>query len=334
VTQRELAARLGLSYATVSRAFNDDPRVTGPTRRRILREAERLGFRGNTLARALRLGRTFAIGVIYPNTSDSYWSTVLTGMEQRAREDGFHVIICHRQASLPSTEEIRFLLERRVDALVVQPYNQDEDSRFLAEVAAGPTPLIILDNRLPGVRSHFVGTDSRTGGRLACEYLLGLGHRRIAYAAGPAGNHAAAGRLQGYHDALAACPDHPEPCVVPAGWDRSDGEAAGDSVLALGTPPTAVMAVNDRCALGIWLSLRRAGLRIPQDISLVGHSGDPLGEYLETPLTTVRQPAAELGRRAVEIALAAIETAGLPLHAEEIPEELVIRDSCAPPRAR
>ncbi|MCC2669278.1 MAG: LacI family transcriptional regulator, partial [Armatimonadetes bacterium] len=115
LTQRELAAHLGLSYATVSRVFNGDLRVKEPTRHRVMQEAERLGFRGHALARALRMKKSFALGMVGTNTLHSYWAEVMSALERRARESGYHVIICHRHREEGSAEQVRFLLDRQVD---------------------------------------------------------------------------------------------------------------------------------------------------------------------------------------------------------------------------
>src|SRR5688500_7030275 len=131
LTQRELAAHLGLSYATVSRVFNGDVRVTEPTRIRVLQEAQRLGFRGHSLARALRMKKTFAIGMVGTNSPHTYWSDVLAALETRARELGYHVIICHRQRDAGSASVIRFLLDREVDALIVAPHATAEEPATL-----------------------------------------------------------------------------------------------------------------------------------------------------------------------------------------------------------
>jgi LacI family transcriptional regulator len=332
LTQRELAAHLGLSYATVSRVFNGDERVTEPTRRRVLQEAERLGFRGHALARALRLKKSFALGMVGTNSHQGYWSNVVAAMERRARELGYHVIICHRGRDEGSAEQIRFLLDRQVDALVLAPHPTAEEPAVLREITEEGTPLLMLNNRLSGFPAHYLGTDSRTGMRRACEHLLALGHRRIACAAGPAGEYTAMSRVAGYREALRSAEvAYVEQWVVSAGWNQPDGEAAGRRLLALSPRPTAVVAANDDVAIGIYLEARKAGLRIPEDLSIVGYSGDRTGALLATPLTTVRQPVDALGRRATELMLELMGGVHERLVCEELEDELVIRESCSKP---
>lgn len=331
LTQRELAAHLGLSYATVSRVFNGDGRVTEPTRRRVLQEAERLGFRGHALARALRLKKSFALGLVGANTG-GYWSNVVAALERRARELGYHVIICHRGRDEGSMEQIRFLLDRQVDALIVAPHPTREDPAVLREVTESGTPLLLLNNRLSGFPAHYVGTDSLTGMRRACEHLIALGHRRIACAAGPEGEYTAMCRVNGYREALqAAGIPYVEEWICHAGWNQAAGEVAGPRLLALSPRPTAIVAANDDVAIGVYLEARKAGLRIPEDLSLVGYSGDRTGSLLATPLTTVRQPVDALGRRAAELLLELMGGEHDCLVAEELEDELVIRESCAAP---
>lgn len=334
LTQRELAAHLGLSYATVSRVFNGDRRVKEPTRRRVIQEAERLGFRGHALARALRLKKSFAVGLVTSNNPHSYWTDVLAAMERRARAEGYHIIICHRDQSEGSTEQIRFLLDRQVDALILAPHPFAESRALLREVTEQGVPLLMFNNRLPDFPAHFVGTDSRTGMRRACEHLLGLGHRRIAFAPGAPGDYTAESRLEGYRDALrGAGLEDSELVLRSGGWEQRFGEEAARELLSLKDCPTAVVAANDDVAIGIYVVLRAAGVRIPEDLSLVGYSGDRAGGLLATPLTTVRQPVEALGRRAAEVALSLIDAPTERLVNEELEDELVIRESCAPPRA-
>lgn len=331
ITQRDLAARLGLSYATVSRVFNGDRRVTEGTRRRVLEEAERVGFRGHSLARALRMKRSFSIGVVGAAYSDSYWAELLSALDRTARAEGYHVIICHRAADAGSGSEIRFLLERQVDAIVVCPHPTEEDLRTLCQVQER-VPLLMLNNRLPGFKAHYIGTDSRSGSRQAVEHLIGLGHRRIAFAKGPEGDYTAESRLAGYEDAMRAAGLPTEGLVLGGGaWGREAGREAAAALLALLPRPTAVMAANDPMAFGIYLELQEAGMRIPSDISLVGYSGDHSGELLATPLTTVAQPAELLGRRTAELVLELIQSQPDEPAFEELSDELVVRASCAPP---
>jgi LacI family transcriptional regulator len=330
-TQRDLARRLGLSYATVSRVFNEDPRVRPETRRRVLQEAADLGFRGNALARALRLKKSFSIGMIGVNTGFGYFATVAAALEQRARESGYHVIICHRDPAGGSAREVEFLLDRQVDALVLTPDPHHEDRDQLAAVAESGRPLVLVDRFLPDFPCHYLGTASRAGSRALAEYLLALGHRRIAYVSGPEGDSTAEARLAGYREAMDAC--GLEPLVVPAGgWSQADGEKVLPQLALLAPRATAVMACNDPVAVGLFLGLRRAGVRIPAELSLAGYADEPTGECLATPLTTVHQPAARLGLRTAEVVLSLLE--GPPpgdfVH-EELEDTLVLRASCAPP---
>jgi len=331
LTQRELAAQLGLSYATVSRVFNGDTRVTEPTRQRVLTEAERLGFRGHPLARALRMKKSFALGVAAANSPHSYWTDVLSALEREARAVGYHVIVSHRETDSGSAAEVRFLVERQVDAVVLSPHPTGEDFRALQEICAGGTPILMLNNRTPGFPCHYIGTDSRTGSREACEHLLGLGHRRIAFVAGPAGDYTAESRLEGYREAMRAAGISGGRRVFPGGWHAEDGERAAQELLTAPERPTAVMTVNDAVAFGVYLALRRAGLRIPDDLSLLGYSGDRAGELLGVPLTTVEQPAERLGRRTAQLVLELIDGKHARPVFEELPDRLLIRESCAAP---
>jgi DNA-binding LacI/PurR family transcriptional regulator len=219
-----------------------------------------------------------------------------------------------------------------VDALVICPHPTREDLRVLRQVQE-QIPVLMLNNRLPGFPAHYIGTDSRTGSRRACEYLLQLGHRRIAFVAGPAGDYTADSRLAGYREAMQAAGALDPRLVLPGGgWGKELGARAARQLLEWPERPTAILAANDPIAFGVYLELRAAGVRVPEEISLVGYSGDRSGELMATPLTTVTQPAELLGRRTAELALSLIQDPPAEPAFEELQDQLLIRASCAPVR--
>lgn len=329
MSQSEFAERVGLSYKTISRVLNGHPCVNKATRQRVLAAADELGFRGHSVARSLRLRRSFAIGLVGVNTRNTFWMDVVEAMDQRAREVGYHVVVCHRTRGENSSEEIRFLMDRQVDALVLSPHPTREDPRLLREVEAAGVPLLMLGNRVSACATHYLGTDSRSGTRQATGHLLGLGHRRLAFVTGPEGDCTAAVRLQGCREAVAAA--GAELVVVPGGWRREGGLAAGRELLGAHSLPTAVVCVNDATAVGVYQALRAGGVRVPEDVSLVGYSNDAAGELLPVPLTTVAMPVERLGRRAVDLLLELIAGEHEAPVFEEFADELVIRASCVPP---
>ncbi len=330
LTQRQLADLVGVSYPTVNRVLNGCDTVRPKMRKRVLEAAHRLGYRKNLLARSLSTNRTFSIGMIVKNTPHSYWGDVLEAMERRARMADYHVIICHMESGEAGcAAEIDFLIERRVDGLIVAAEcGPGEMNAFRAAMDA-QIPLLLFNEYVPGLPAHYLGTDSRTGARKACEYLLGLGHERICFLAGGEGSYTGDARREGYRQAMAAA-GKPE-IILPGGWYEEQGLEAAKSILELSPRPTAVFAVNDPVAFGVYQGLRDAGIRIPTDMSLMGYAGMREGRLLYPPLTTVAQPMTKLGLRAIDIILELIDTSDRKPVFEELEDTLLIRESCAPP---
>lgn len=333
VTQRELAKRLGVSYVTVNRALGKYENVRPEMRRKILKEAQKLGYRKNALARGLKLQRTFSIGLVASNNPHSFWAELFQSMEQYARNLGYHIIICHRDAeSLNSFEEIEFLLSLQVEGIVYASLPSDNVLTKLETVVKSGNPVLLLDQYKSGTSCSYLGTNSKEGVYKACEYLISMGHSRIAFVSGQRLFYTSQMRLAGYHEALqAAGIKSAEEIIIEAGWLREDGEAAAEKILSFKNIPTAIVAVNDPVAFGLFIKLKQHGIRIPEDISLIGYSGDKAGELLSVPMTTVAQPATKLGCRAMEILIAKIENSDTTPVFEELGDELIIRASCCPP---
>lgn len=332
LTQRELAKRIGVSYLTVNRSLSNKKEVSNETRERVLREAQKYGYRKNAMARSLKLQRSFAIGMVGSNNPHGFWSDLLLSMERRARNLGYHVIICHHdEMSLSSAGEIEFLLGLQIEGLVFCAEILKGDLTELEAVMKSGIPVLLFDQYVPGTACNYLGTNSKGGARKACEYLLGLGHTRIAFVSGPQRFYTSQSRLAGYREALAAAGiKSSQELVIEAGFYQKDGELAAEKILSLEKIPTAIMAVNDPVAIGLYKKLKLRGLRIPEDISLVGYSGDEACELLSVPMTTVVQPVERLGHRAVEIVIAGIESGDATPVFEELNDELLIRDSCCP----
>lgn len=331
LTQKELAAGLGLSYATVSRALNGDERVRVETRQRVQRRARELGFSGSAVARALRLRRSLALGVVWGATEGSYWSRVLGALEERARSLGYSVVVSHRAPGEASAGAVQFLCDRQSDAIILCPAASGEELGEIQRIHREVCPVLQFNGRLPGARIPYLGTASRRGSAELCRHLIDLGHSEIVFAAGPEGEYTAAERLAGYREAMEGAGLGARIRVIPGGFTQEEGAAVVAKLLQDAPLPTAVQAVNDPLAIGIFQELRRRGLRVPQDLSLVGYSDDAACELLPAPLTTVSQPVEQLGARAAELA---IEMMADPdrLTFEELPDHLIVRASSGKPR--
>ena len=331
ITQRTLAKLTGYSYPTINRALAGSAKVLPATRQEILDAAARLGYSKNVIAQGLSQRRTFTIGVIEPGVH-SYWSIWLAALERQLRANSYHVIVCHRQDHCSgSKEEIAFLLQRRVDGLIVAPQDPYEKAEFFHPVFQQGIPLLLVDSFLPELAASFLGTDKGAGTRDACRYLIGLGHERIAFVQGIEGYHTSVWQLNGYRLAMqeAGLTPRPEWLISAGHFIEEFGERAADAILACSPRPTAVLAANDPLAFGLYKAFRRKQVRIPDDISIIGYAGMPEGDLLSPPLTSVEQPAAALGARAGELILTLINEKPVQPVFELLPDKLLIRESCA-----
>ncbi len=336
VTQRDIARLLGVSYMTVNRVLSADGRqahkVSAELRQRIADAAQQLGYRRNVLASNLAMRRTRTIGMVLPFQGESYFLDVSYALEQTARSLGYQVVSTHRRGiGTGSAEEIEFLSSRMVDGLIVAPdcHNESPDS-YLA-LSAASIPVLLFNNFLPGMPCHYLGTASRRGAMTLCQYLLDLGHRRIAFVGGRQTDYTSNCRFEGYRNALemAGIPQDPDLTLCYDSFAVENGTCAVERLLEL--KPTAVMAANDALAIGIFLGLRERGVRVPEQMSLAGYAGMWEGRILTPPLTTVVQPVAELGRRAAELMVDLIENPNQTPIFEELPDQLLVRESCSQP---
>lgn len=307
VTLRDVAAATGLSLSTVSNILSGkDPRYNAATRARVLRAAEKLDYHPYHAARVLKGHGSRVIGVLVPDLSYSYFPDIIHGIETAADEAGYHVILC--QTHYNQDEEARriaLLREHRVDGIIMFPIAYRRQSHDVFQrLRRSRIPLVCVDAPLPNFETDFVGTDDYHGALIAVRHLTRLGHRRIACVAFGDDSTIRQARLRGYCDALAHVKVRPAPSWIISGpWNLT---APGDELVACcsGTNPcTAIFAMSDLLAVWACLVLRRAGRVVPRDVSLVGFGGLHEGEWLETPLTTVRQDREGMGRAAVRLLL-------------------------------
>lgn len=303
---RDVARVAGVSYQTVSRLLNDSPSIRPETRARVQAAIDELGFRPNQAARALGTGRTRTIGLLTGQTDYYGPMTAIHAIELAARDAGYRITIT-------TSDGAEGLLAQRVEAIIVLAPQQRMPE------ATGSIPVIHLD-------PTGIAIDQVAGARLAVRHLVELGHERILHIAGPADWSDALGRVDGYRAELHAA--GLEPLSIATGdWSAASGYRIGRELLA--APAfTAVFAANDQTALGVAHAARVLGIRIPEDLSLVGFDDVPEAAYFTPPLTTVRQDFGEVGRRAVAAALASLD-GGRP-EALLLQPELIVRESTAP----
>jgi len=335
VTIRDVARLAEVHPGTVSRALNEQTRglVNADTAARVLRAADELGYRPNPIARGLKTNRSFTVGVLIPDLTNPLFPPIVRGIEDRLAQDGYTPLIVNTDND-PDRERshVEAMLTRQVDGLIAATARLDGE--LLAEAAAGGTPLVLVNRSFEDSSAPAVTVDDRRGIALAVEHVTGLGHRRIAHVAGPQTVSTGHQRYEGFLAAMAAAGLEvaPEHVGFSASFTESEGARAGTEILAGPLRPTAIVAANDRLAIGCYDALARAGLTCPADVSVVGFNDMPFIERLTPPLTSIRVPQRQLGTTAAEMLLAQL-TDGAPRTPGEVLLEpaLVVRGSTAPP---
>ena len=330
VTMRDVAREAGVSVNTVSRALAGKPDVSPETRARVLKVAERLGYRPNRLARGLRSNKTFTIGVIVTDIANPFFAELVKGVEEAARQNGYSIIL-EDTSEDPEKEAraIQVMLSERVDGLLLTPVQSKKEG--VEKVLKSKVPLVLMGRYFSDLETPYVVSDDVRGAILATEHLIDLGHRNIAHVAGPLHISSAQDRLSGYKQALR---EHGIPAreevILTGAVTLRDGYEAGKELLKLKTLPTAVFAYSDLVAIGLMQALMEEGVKIPEDISLVGYDDIEFSAYTKVPLTTVRIPKRALGQKAVRMLLVSLRDGGLPDKCgKKLQVELIIRSSTA-----
>jgi LacI family transcriptional regulator len=304
-TIRDVARRARISHQTVSRVINGHENVTAQTRERVLRAIRELEYVPSAVARSLSSNRTHTLGMVTTDVSDHFFSEAVAGAEAEARNRGYFLIIGSIEEGSEDDERtyLRLMLERRVEGLIVAiPRLRLADDDLLAGAAERiPTVLVASDIELEG--ADHVDIDNRRGGREATGYLVAQNHRVIATITGPLDWPSARARLDGYRDALREAGIQAdrtlvEPCVD---WGLDSGRRAAERLLASAPKLTAIFAQSDLLALGAIAALRARGLRVPEDVSVVGFDDIPVSTVFDPPLTTVHQPMREVGELAARL---------------------------------
>ncbi|MCU6481452.1 LacI family DNA-binding transcriptional regulator [Arthrobacter sp. A2-55] len=322
----DVAARAGVSHQTVSRVINSLPNVSEKTRQRVEAAIVELGYRRNTAARQLVTRRSETLGVVAHSMEQYGPSHILLGIQEAAHAAGYAVNSVGQAdtGGAAIIETIEYHLSHQVDGLVVIA-PREAIVRAIERLNPGVPIVVIGDIGSSGV--HSVGVDQQRGGWLATRHLIDLGHRTIAHIMGPTDWLDAKARRRGWEGALADAGLEPGPLLV-GDWSAESGYEAGKKLFA-GKGCTAVFAGNDQMSLGLMRAAHEMGLRIPEDLSVVGFDDNPDSGYFFPPLTTVRQDFAELGRRCVGMILDGIAGSD-PLFSVRIQSQLVQRASTAP----
>ncbi len=339
-SQKRVAREAGVSQSTVSLVLAGSKVSSEETTRRVLAVAEKLGYRPNLLVRGIQTGKTGTVGVLM-HPFQFYWAEVLCGVHDVLTEKGCVPITLwaahwgaqprNRFGPGEGLAQIHQLVDRRVDGVILWPPFARLYQEHLHEFSSRNLPVVTIDHRLPErFNADFVGSDEASGGRMVAEHLYGLGHRRIGYLAAPGDTTWARDRRKAFEDALQKMKGT---CLTvleaPPGLPKL-GIQQARQMLSTADRPTAIFAASDLYAKVVYQAATERGLNIPEDLSVVGFSDEDFAEEMTPPLTTVHQPAYEIGKRAAEIVLG--RSSGKikgKAKGHELAVELVVRRSTA-----
>ncbi|MEC3978683.1 LacI family DNA-binding transcriptional regulator [Amycolatopsis sp. H20-H5] len=330
---KDVARVAGVSIGTVSNVVNRPHVVSAATRSRVQSVIEELGYVRDESARQLRAGRSRTLALLVLDLGNPFFVDIARGAEEAAYDEGLNVITCNSgQRGDREAAHLAMLAEQRVRGVLLSPV--DNSGRGLKDLRRSGIPYVFVDRSVPTAEACSVSVDDVAGGTLAARHLVEAGHRRIAFVNGPSLLVQCRDRERGVREALAEAPapGRTLSVVEVSGLDVASGRDAGARLLGISPRPTAVFCANDLLALGVLQAMVAAGVRVPDEMAIVGYDDIEFAAAAAVPLTSVRQPAARLGRTATELLIA--ETVepenGLPSHEHQAvvySPELVVRDS-------
>lgn len=300
-TIREVARLAGVAPITVSRVINHSGYISDQTRQKVEAAVSQLGYVPNTLSQSLRWKQTGMLALLLTDVTNPFWTTVARGVEDAASEAGYHVILCNTDESPEKQASyLSALLQKRVDGILLVPARDDLED--IQQALKLHVPLVVLDRRLKQQLVDSVRCDSEQGAYQLTRLLLERGHRQITLLTGPEEVATAADRFQGYRRALreAGLGETAE-TVFHGTFTVESGQEMAYRALAANPRPTAIVAGNNFIAIGMMQALRQAGIRMPEDISVVGFDDLPVSLLIDPFLTVAAQPAYEMGQEALKM---------------------------------
>ncbi|MDX2175826.1 MAG: LacI family DNA-binding transcriptional regulator [Candidatus Sumerlaeia bacterium] len=300
----QIAELAGVSIGTVSRVMNGKDRVAPATRARVLAVAEKYDFRPNAAARGLATNRTHALMMLVSDLANVYFAEMAKRISRHARDAGLRTVLADSDETPErEAEYLRALADGHVDGAVIAPLTTDANIPLYQALIRRRFPLVLMDTELEGVDASCVRTDNERGAALAVDYLAEKGHARIGFVCGNIAFQTNRLRFQGFREALQrrGLPLANEHLVFNQDFLEAEGFCGVDSMLAPPNRPTAIFASTDLTAMGCVRTIRRAGLRVPDDIAVVGFDDLRISAHMEVPLTTIGQPKDEIAATAVEL---------------------------------
>ena len=326
---KDIARDLGVSLMTVSKALRSHSDISEETKRRVLKRARELNYRPNWIARSLVTRRTYMVGLIIPDLMHSFFAEVAKGIARKFEPLGYQIVISNSEEN-PDAElrEIQVLLDRSVDGIIIAAAQSNVRGELFKILETRKIPYVLIDRLPAGFEGHFVGGRDEEIGMMATEHLIDQGCRRIAHLRGP-GNSTGSGRLRGYRRALAKHQlDAPADYVVSGQHEDSTGYEGMRKLLGVSPRPDGVFCYNDPVAAGAIKAILEAGLKVPDDIAVIGAGNVHYSDLLRVPLSTIDQSSSLIGETAADLLVECIEAKN-PVSPRRvlIPPRLIARES-------
>ena len=321
---KDIAEDLGLSPMAVSKALRDHSDIGMETKARVVKRAAELNYRMDWVARSMKTGRTYLVGLVIPDLMQSFFAEIATALTARLGAAGYHLVISHSGESAPTeVTNIDILCSRKVDGLIIA--SAQRSAKAFRDLKI---PYVLIDRQIPGLDANYVGTKNEDIGYLASSHLIEQGCRRVAHLKGP-GLSTAAGRLRGYRRALARHKiSAPEDLILEAGHEDASGYLVMQQLLKSRPRPDGVFCFNDPVAVGAMRAILEAGLSIPKDIAVIGAANMHYSDLLRIPLSTVDQGTREMGERAAALLLGCMTVKKpLPPRQVMVSPRLIVRAS-------
>ncbi|WP_308909093.1 LacI family DNA-binding transcriptional regulator [Pseudokordiimonas caeni] len=329
-TIRDISRLAGVSVATVSRTMSNPDKVSPATREKVEAAIRETGYMPDMSARNFSTRKSKTIVVLVPDISNPFFSRVIRGIEHTAQRAGYSVLLGDTRGESEIEDAYASMVRARLADGVIQLNGRlPMENGAVADIPLVNACDCVEDAHIPKIQ-----LDNAGAARAMTEYLISLGHKRIGVAKGPSESRLTQERLRGYREALeAAGLPFDESLVARGDFSASSGRHAATQLMALGKPPTALFCLSDEMAIGAMHSVWEMGLKVPNDISIVGFDDILFAEYCKPPLTTIRQPAEEFGSKAMGMLLSLLQGAHLAETNQHLPYEMVIRQSAGRPKA-
>lgn len=328
-TIKDIAKRLNISLSTVSRALRNASDVNPETKKAVMALSEELNYQPNKLALSLRQKQTHTIGVIVPNL-DYVLSLMVRGIDEVALEAGFTVMVCQSNESFGrEILNTRRLLESLVDGFIISVSSESKSFDHFKKIQERNLPVVVFDRVTPHLKAPSVRIDNEEGGFLATEHLIEQGYRRIAVLAGPENLGVSNSRMDGYLNALKKHKIKQDPeLIVHCDFNQDYAYFATLELLAMKKRPDAIFTISDRMAIGAMLAIKKKGLRMPEDIGLVGFNNEPVTSLVTPSVSSVEMPSFELGKAAAKLFIETMHNKdNLDFEEKVLKPKLIVRES-------